>query len=229
MNHMKNIKSVVFDMAGTVVDEQNIVYKTVHQALLDNGYNLTLEDVLKDGAGKEKLRAIQDLMTVADGALDEAKSKEIHKAFQAKLDENYATMEIKEQPNASSLFQWLRSKGIKVALNTGYNKAIANMLIEKLNWQVGRDIDALVTADDAENHRPAPDMILLANQWLGIENNSAAKVGDSAIDIHEGKNADCALTIGVTTGAQTRAQLEEATPDFVIDDLLELKEILIAE
>lgn len=223
---MSKIKLVVFDMAGTVVDEQNIVYKTLHQALVNSGYKLTLEDVLKDGAGKEKLRAIQDLMTMADGTLNEQKSLEIHKVFKAKLDENYATMEIKEQPNASALFKWLRSNNIKVALNTGYNKTIATMLIEKLNWQVGRDIDALVTADDADNHRPAPDMIFVANKLLGVANNTVAKVGDSAIDIHEGKNADCALTIGVTTGAQTKAQLQEAQPDFVIDDLLELKGIV---
>ena len=214
-------------MAGTVVDEQNIVYKTLHQALVDGGYNnITLDEVLKDGAGKEKLRAIQDLMTIKVGVLDEKKSLEIHKNFKQNLDKNYATMEIKEQPNASEIFKWLKSQNIKVALNTGYNKTIANMLVEKLNWQVGRDIDALVTADDANNHRPAPDMIWVANKKLGVENNTVAKVGDSAIDIDEGKNADCALTIGVTTGAQTRQQLQTANPDFVIDDLLELKEIL---
>jgi phosphonatase-like hydrolase len=224
---MHKINLVVFDMAGTVVDEQNIVYKTLHQALVKGGYNISLEEVLEDGAGKEKLRAIQDLMILKDGVLDEEKSIEIHKAFKAKLDENYATMEIKEQPNASKIFAWLRENNIKVALNTGYNKTIATLLLEKLNWQVGRDIDALVTADDAKNHRPAPDMIWVANKLLGVENHTVAKVGDSAIDIHEGKNADCALTIGVTTGAQNRQQLLAAHPDFVIDDLMELKSILV--
>lgn len=223
---MHNIKMVVFDMAGTVVDEQNIVYKTVHQSLVDAGYNITLNDVLRDGAGKEKLKAIQDLMTWVDGHLDIEKSKAIHQKFKTQLDINYATMPIKEQPNASEIFAWLREKGIKVALNTGYSKEIATLLLDKLNWKINRDIDALVTADDAQNHRPAPDMILKAGELLNIDCRYATKVGDSAIDIYEGKNADCSLTIGVTTGAQTRNQLLEAQPDFVIDNLLELKEIV---
>lgn len=223
---MHKIKMVVFDMAGTVVDEQNIVYKTLHQAMLNAQYTLSLNDVLKDGAGKEKLKAIQDLMTQIDGELNVEKSLEIHTAFKIMLDENYANMKIKEQPNASEIFAWLKKNTIKVALNTGYSAEIANLLLQKLNWQVGRDIDALVTADDAKNHRPAPDMILKAAEVLNIDPTLSVKVGDSAIDIHEGKNAHCCLNIGVTTGAQTRTQLLEANPNFVIDNLMELKEII---
>lgn len=223
---MDKIKMVVFDMAGTVVDENNIVYKTVHQALVDAGYTLNLNDVLRDGAGKEKLRAIQDLMESMDGKLDFDKSIEIHRNFKKQLDENYAVMDISEQPNAANIFAWLKEKGIKVALNTGYSKEIANLLLRKLNWEVGVDIDVLVTADDAKNHRPEPDMILKAAELLNVNPKNSVKVGDSAIDIYEGKNAQCFYTVGVTTGAQTKDQLLEANPDFVIDDLIELKNFI---
>jgi phosphoglycolate phosphatase-like HAD superfamily hydrolase len=52
------------------------------------------------------------------------------------------------------------------------------------------------------------------------------KVGDSKIDIEEGKNANCLFTIGVTTGAQTRQQLLEANPDYIMDDLNDLITLL---
>ena len=52
------------------------------------------------------------------------------------------------------------------------------------------------------------------------------KVGDSTIDIEEGKNAGCKLSIGITTGAHTREQLEMVRPDYIIDDLLELLPLL---
>ena len=48
------IKLVVFDMAGTTVDEQNVVYKTLQKAINHGGIPVTLEDVLETGAGKEK-------------------------------------------------------------------------------------------------------------------------------------------------------------------------------
>ncbi len=48
---------IVFDMAGTTVDEQNVVYKTLQKAINREGYEFTLEQVLEQGAGKEKLKA----------------------------------------------------------------------------------------------------------------------------------------------------------------------------
>ncbi len=224
---MHRIELFVFDMAGTVVNEQNIVYKTLHYALFNNGYSqISLADVLKDGAGKEKLKAIQDLMIKADGFLDLEKSHTIYVQFQSQLEHNYAIMEINEQPNATKLFHYLKSKGVKVALNTGYNSEIATMLIKRLKWEIGRDIDALVTADDAQNHRPEPDMIIKAAEICKVALSHTAKVGDSAIDIYEGRNAKCAINIGVTTGAQTREQLSVANPDYIFDDLWQISEIV---
>ena len=49
----------------------------------------------------------------------------------------------------------LREQGICVVLNTGYSYMVAMQLLKKIDWEVGRDIDGLVTADDAENGRPA--------------------------------------------------------------------------
>lgn len=52
------IQLVVFDMAGTTVNEQNVVYKTVHQAIEHAGYPVSLDTVLLIAAGKEKFEAV---------------------------------------------------------------------------------------------------------------------------------------------------------------------------
>jgi phosphoglycolate phosphatase-like HAD superfamily hydrolase len=63
----------------------------------------------------------------------------------------------------------------------------------------------------------------MAMTRFGIEKAAdVAKVGDSIIDIEEGKNAGCSLTIGITTGAHTFEQLQQAKPDHIINNLLEL-------
>lgn len=46
------------------------------------------------------------------------------------------------------------------------------------------------------------------------------------IDIEEGKNAGCRLSIVITTGACTLQQLQSAKPDYVINNLLELLPLL---
>ncbi|WP_200890708.1 hypothetical protein [Pedobacter lusitanus] len=45
---------VVFDMAGTTVNENNLVYKTLRNAINNAGFEFSLEEVLAEGAGKEK-------------------------------------------------------------------------------------------------------------------------------------------------------------------------------
>jgi phosphoglycolate phosphatase-like HAD superfamily hydrolase len=70
-------------------------------------------------------------------------------------------------------------------------------------------------------------MIQLAMEVFDLSNaTEVVKVGDSIIDIEEGKNAGCKLSVGITTGAHTREQLKTANPDYIIDDLLELLPLL---
>ena len=50
------IKLVVFDMAGTTVDEDNVVYKMVRAAINAAGYRFSQEQVQAAGAGKKNHR-----------------------------------------------------------------------------------------------------------------------------------------------------------------------------
>ncbi len=99
-----------------------------------------------------------------------------------------------------------------------------------MNWTRGVEFDDLVTASEVIKTRPDPDMIFLAMKNSGIQNaKEVIKVGDSIIDIEEGKNAGCGLNIGITTGAHSFEQLQTATPDYIIDNLLELIPIVDRE
>jgi len=212
---------VVFDMAGTTVDENNVVYKTLHAAILQAGVEVTLDEVLLHGAGKEKLQAIKDVLVAVHASNVDATA--IYEQFVVLLASAYANLEVTPCSNAETVFALLKKQEIKVVLNTGYNRATAEGLLQKLNWTVGEDIDLLVTASDVSNNRPAPDMIEYAIKHFNIENPaSVVKVGDSAIDIEEGKNAGCGKTFGVTTGAQTHYQIAVANPTAILDDLLAL-------
>jgi phosphonatase-like hydrolase len=224
---MNMIKMVVFDMAGTTVDENNVVYKTLQKVINEAGYNFTLEQVLEEGAGKEKLKAIKDIIASAGRAGGSSAENAIYASFVDELSVAYDSFELKPQPGAEELFEILRNKNILVVLNTGYNKATAASILEKLKWAEGAQIDALITASDVSSNRPDPDMILLAMKRFNITDAAeVAKVGDSIIDIEEGRNAGCRLSIGITTGAHTYDQLVSAKPDYIINHLTELLPII---
>ena len=219
------IKVIVFDMAGTTVDENNTVYKTIHRAIEAESFMVDFPTVLLHAAGKEKLQAIRDVMAVILGKPAPDKlAQTIFKNFKNLLDETYKKGDFREQPGATEIFKYLKRKNIKVVLNTGYSRPVANLLLEKLDWKNSILIDLSITADDVKKGRPDPEMIHFSMKKMGITDPKAvAKIGDSIIDIEEGKNAGCGLTFGITTGAHTREQLATAAPDAVLDNLLELK------
>ncbi|WP_394801661.1 phosphonatase-like hydrolase [Tenacibaculum piscium] len=222
----RKIDMVVFDMAGTTVDEQNVVYKTLHKAIVAANIEVSLETVLEYGAGKEKHKAIKDVLTHLKS--DKLKDSQIiFDNFKKLLAVAYANLEVKPIKGIENVLLNLRSEGIKVVLNTGYDRKTATLLLDKLEWDEKIHYDALITASDVVNGRPHPDMIFQAMELLGVTDASKVlKAGDSAIDIEEGKNAGCGITVGVLSGAQTKAQLEKEKPTYILESLVNLKDIL---
>ncbi|WP_340064728.1 phosphonatase-like hydrolase [Ascidiimonas aurantiaca] len=226
---MKNsIELAIFDMAGTTVNENNVVYKTVQKVLTEAGYHVPLEIVLELGAGKEKRNAIHDILQIIhDKTTSSLEIDYLFNTFKKELKQAYNALEITSYNGVEDLFEYLRSRGIKVVLNTGYDESTARKLIKKLGWEIGKNIDDLITADDVATGRPSAEMIHLAMKRFSIDDPSKVlKAGDSIVDIEEGKNACCGITIGVLTGAQTRKQLQTAQPTLILENLAELKNIL---
>ena len=221
------ISMVVFDMAGTTVNEDNIVYKTLQKAMNKKGFDFTLDQVLAEGAGKEKLEAVQSILKKYARNIDKDLANGIYTDFMNLLSKAYDDIDVLPQPNAEELFQILKERNIRVILNTGYNADIAESLVKKLGWRKGIEFDSLITSSDVEKNRPDPEMIDLAMDIYGvIDPRKVIKVGDSIIDIEEGQNAGCGINVGITTGAHTFLQLQSANPDYVINNLLELVPII---
>ena len=221
------IKLVVFDLAGTVLDEQNIVYKTLHRCINESGIPVSYEKVIEIGAGKEKSQAVRDILS--QYSLDSSLHIQgaIYNFFLQELSNKYSSLEVKPMLGAEEVFMKLRTLKIFIAFNTGYNRTTTEQLMAKLNWKKQAHYDLIITSSEVARSRPAPDMIWRAMELLGIQSaDKVIKVGDSCTDIIEGKNAGCRFSIGITTGAQTHDELLTSSPDFVIDQLNELLPII---
>ena len=224
---MNLIKMVIFDMAGTTINEDNLVYKTIHQTLMHHEYGISLDEVLLEAAGKEKWQAFFDLIkstTITDPP--KAIVDRLHKEFVKRLEKSYYTSDITLFESVPDIISYLRSQSIKVVFNTGYNRMIAEYLLKKVGIIVGDQIDLLVTANDVDFSRPYPDMIDIACLKLATLPQHCIKVGDSVTDILEGHNAHVKYSIGITTGAQNADQLAKGHPHYIIDNLIELKSII---
>ncbi|GAC1526228.1 MAG: hypothetical protein NVS3B15_01980 [Sediminibacterium sp.] len=117
----------------------------------------------------------------------------------------------------------MQEQGIKVALDTGFTRVITTPILRRLEWETHPLINAVICSDEVPEGRPHPYMIEALMQQTGVSNaKNVVKVGDTQVDVQEGRNAGCGLVVAVTTGAYTRKQLEAYQPDHIIDSLQEL-------
>ncbi|MBX2898503.1 MAG: HAD hydrolase-like protein [Cyclobacteriaceae bacterium] len=204
------IKLVVFDLAGTTVKDNFDVPRVLQKALYDKGgVDVPLQHAT-DLMGIPKPIAIKKLLQ--DGGLTsftEDFVEVIHRYFVDSMIDFYRfDLSVGEKPGVSKAFAALRQAGIKVAVDTGFDREITDVLLERLGWIENRLIDASITSDEVENGRPHPDMIFEAMRRTAVTDiHAVAKVGDTASDMQEGTSAGCLYVIGITTGAYTVEQL----------------------
>jgi phosphonatase-like hydrolase len=137
----------------------------------------------------------------------------------------YREGEVHAIAGSEATFRWCREQGIQVALTTGFDRAIVQLIMEKLGWVEA--VDAVVCNDDVAHGRPAPDLILTAMRRLGHSDVSrVASVGDTISDLEAGANAGTGLNIGVLSGAHSREQLLAAPHSSLIDSVADLPAVL---
>jgi len=216
-------------MAGTTIEDDDFVHRSLMEAL-DEEKIYVSRDQVNDVMGYPKPIAIAKLLEANnsyDYPFKEDFIKKIHDHFVDKMVGFYAKdSQVKAKDGAEETFKALRKRGIKVALNTGFDRKIANAVLKRLQWQNGM-VDVTVTSDEVENGRPYPDMIVKAMELTKISHPEyIMKVGDTVSDLQEGKAAGCRYVVGITTGAYTREQLINEYHTHLIDDLREILEII---
>jgi phosphonatase-like hydrolase len=223
------ISLVVFDVAGTTVhDGGGAVQRAMRDAISAAG--LELRDGAMDGVtGMAKPQAIRTLLEGHGREELVARTDAIHADFVGRMRRYYqqdpAVVPIEGTVQA---FAFLRSNGIKVALNTGFSRVILDDILARLHW-IGPQspIDATIASDEVRRGRPHADMIDALRMELGdIPAANVAKVGDTPIDLYEGTMARCGLVVGVLSGAHGLDSMMQHPNDALINSVAELPELL---
>ena len=227
----KQTKMVVFDMAGTTVEDNDNVHQSLINAMDSKGYKITREDANRV-MGYPKPVAIDTLLKEKFKVNSESERaalvEKIHSHFLLDMIHHYRyNPDVKAMPNVEFVFDALRKRGIKVVIDTGFSRDIADAIIERLKWKENNLIDYSVTSDEVKHGRPYPDMIQKAMTEFKITDPSqVTKVGDTPSDMMEGMNAKCGNVIGVTWGAYKREELEMEKSTHLVDDLVEILTIV---
>jgi phosphonatase-like hydrolase len=225
-----SIKLVVFDIAGTTVKDNGEIALAFQSAMNEKRYSIPVEKInpLMGYKKPEAIRMMLNEYETDKSIINEGYINNIHSRFlQIMIDYYTNTSDLQALPHAEEVFKKLKENGIKVGLDTGFSSDITNVIMQRIGWLKDGKIDYVVSSDEVPSGRPQPFMIRKMMQSAGIEDaKQVVKIGDTEVDINEGKNAGCLYAVAITTGAFTRQQLTPYEPSFIIDDLRELLTIL---
>ena len=209
---------VVFDLAGTTVRDDGQVPAAFTKALAEQGIEVT-PDQISCVRGASKKDAIRHF--VPAGPDHARRVEEAYSAFQKGLSRRYDDLGVLPVNGAEDTFAWLRARDVRVALNTGFDRVITDLLLASLGWS--KLADAIVCGDDVPRGRPAPDLILRAMELTGVRDpDHVANVGDTTADLLAGHAARVRFNVGVLSGAHDRERLEKAPHTCLVADVSEL-------
>lgn len=220
-------------MAGTTVKDNDNVHAALIHAMAKGGYKISREEA-NDVMGYPKPYAIEELLKIKEvnqELITPEFINQLHNEFLLEMLHFYE-FDASVQPieDAEFVFDELHRRGVKVALDTGFSRDIAEVIVRRFGWLENGKIDVLVASDDVPQGRPFPYMIRKAMDELQIDDVlSVAKVGDTVSDLLEGKNTGCAYTIGITSGAYDREVLAATYHTHLVGTLSEILPILFAD
>lgn len=253
----KKIKLAVFDWAGTVVDYGCMApYVVFDETFNAKGIKLTKEEILEP-MGMEKRDHIRALLSTDKATAQWQENygrmwndddiNEMYELFEERLAEIVGDFSAPITGVPETIAQ-LKAMGIHIGSTTGYTSAMMENVIPKAK-ELGYEAEYVVTPEIVGGGRPAPFMVLENMRKFGVyPADCVIKVGDTVMDILEGKNAGV-WSVGIIDGSSEMAlSLEEmqtlseeeinkhrkaakesyinAGADFVINNITELPELI---
>lgn len=196
------LDAVLFDIDGTLLDTNDLHVAAWRRAFEEHGYKIATDRIQREiGKGGDKLvpAILGDEQDQREGEALRELQPEIFKALAR-------AQKARVFPGAAELLAAVRRRGLKVVLATSSRAAHVKVLKEASGFDLKGACDALVTADEAAESKPAPDLVVAAVNKLGMTPAQCAMVGDTLYDMEAAKHAGV-IGLGVLTGYQPRRML----------------------
>ncbi len=205
-----------FDLDGTLVDSNKTIYEATAYSLKELGIDFNVNEeafALKIGQ-----HFVDIFNAFSIDVPDFEKFITIYKI-------NYF-----EQMEYSKMYEGveetlsaLKDKDIKVSLLTTKVQDQADRIIDHFN--IREYFDLVMGRREGIAHKPSPEPLLKICDDLSIDVKSTLMVGDTELDIQCGTNAG-SYTCGVLYGYRTKELLEIEKPDFVVENIKEILELV---
>jgi pyrophosphatase PpaX len=217
---LDTIAALVFDIDGTLVDSASAVidqFATLCKEFGGRTYSKKeIMHIVHKGGG-----SIHEIFRLMFGDLDE---DALNKILERRAELIPMTAKVtKPFEGVVDAMDALKRRGYKIALFS-----------TRESWIIKEDpsiqllmphVDVVISLEDIERPKPHPDGIIAALRVLDIDPVQALMVGDTTADVMSAKAAGV-TSVAVTHGFGGRGSLAAARPDYLLDSVPELVDIL---
>jgi HAD superfamily hydrolase (TIGR01549 family) len=210
------INHLCFDLDGTLVDSSETIFKSTIATLEQLGisYNFSKNDLDK--------RIGQHFVDIFNEFNLKVTDFEYFIKIYKSLYFDYIDDSIL-YPGVFETIKHIKKNDFKISLLTTKAQDQADLIID--HFSLRPYFDFVMGRVNEIPHKPAPEPLLMICEKLKVLPGETIMIGDTELDIQCGKNAGT-KTCGVSYGYRTIKQLEENNPDFIIDSIIELKEMI---
>jgi phosphonatase-like hydrolase len=173
--------------------------------------------------GSSKLDALCRLL---GPSAPRSRLEEVYERFRTDLMGRLAASQPLSIPGVRETLARLRAAGIRVAVTSGFDRQIVDLVMNAVDW--ADLLDACICSDDVPQGRPAPYLIFRAMERTGVMNvRDVAVAGDTVRDMEAGWNAGVSYRIAVLTGAHDRKTLQGSPHTHLVDSIASVPSILL--
>lgn len=209
----QKIRAAIFDMDGLLVDSEPLINAAAIAMFKEKGLAVQPEDFLPFvGAGED--RYIGGVAEKYHFPLDVPQAKK--RTYEIYLD--LVPTQLEAFPGAHALVQACRQAGLRVAVASGTDRVKAMASLQKIGLPEG-SWEMVVTAEQVEHNKPAPDIFLITAGKLGLDPAGCVVLEDSVNGVRAAKAAGMRCVAVAQTFPASR--LQEA--DVVRDKLADVK------
>lgn len=207
---------VVFDLDGTLMNSGKAIFSAVDKAFRLEGIKRVFE--LEDFEKYIGLSFPDMFMHLGQQIDDYPKFLKTYKTLYLDyIDVNTFF------PFALDLIKWLREVNVKIALLTTKTQEQADLLLH--HFSIHNQFNLVMGRRDGIKKKPFAEPLEIIMNELDSKPEKTLMVGDTELDIQCAKNANVS-SCAVTFGYRTIKQIKIENPDYIINDLNQVKTIL---
>lgn len=213
------LKAVLFDLDGTLVDSVRDLAESVNLTREHYGLNRLPDATVTAFIGN----GVYNLLGKSLETGDQTKIQEAYEIFQGHY-RTHCVDHTKPFPGAFDLLNTLKEKNVRMGVVSNKPQEFTDLVLKQLN--LAPYFGVAFGPESTTNRKPHPEPLLTALRQLGVPPEDAVMVGDSIVDIQAAQAVPLRVAV-LTHGYNSREALSTAKPDWIVDSLTDLINILL--